>query len=330
MKPLANQPSIYDTIFLFPTALGDSLMTVIALKKAVDFLKNKKILIVVNSNYISIFHLTFPKYSIIDYFNLADLEKHYETSNLVDFRSDSESQKVRSFINSKTCCYFNFDFGRKITIQTLGSISTFDAVEIDDRVDAQKNNNFAWYMDAELLSYFLEITFSELIYKKNKRFTTKKYDGDYSNVSQVLCFPCGENSQKHWPVDYWLNFITLLIDQGYKPLVFLGPSEKEYLEIFSEHVETYYSYDLVYIIKNFFQNSVVVANDCGPMHLAGLFGKPLIAIFGPTNEKVWFPYESSTALALRGKTSKWPLESYIFEKFLTVVDTLRKTTDHSL
>jgi lipopolysaccharide heptosyltransferase II len=36
--------------------------------------------------------------------------------------------------------------------------------------------------------------------------------------------------------------------------------------------------------------SVVVSNDCGPMHIAVAVGTPTIGLFGPGEEDIWFPY----------------------------------------
>jgi lipopolysaccharide heptosyltransferase II len=44
----------------------------------------------------------------------------------------------------------------------------------------------------------------------------------------------------------------------------------------------------------------VVANDGAPMHIAAAVGAPVIGLFGPGEEDVWFPYESTVGhLALR-------------------------------
>jgi heptosyltransferase III len=38
---------------------------------------------------------------------------------------------------------------------------------------------------------------------------------------------------------------------------------------------------------------VYVSNDAGPMHIAAATGTPTIGLFGPGEENIWFPYESS-------------------------------------
>lgn len=43
---------------------------------------------------------------------------------------------------------------------------------------------------------------------------------------------------------------------------------------------------------------VLVANDSGPMHVAGAVGTPVVALFGPTNEKATYPLAESGKLRL--------------------------------
>lgn len=40
---------------------------------------------------------------------------------------------------------------------------------------------------------------------------------------------------------------------------------------------------------------LLVANDSGPVHLAAAVGTPVVAIFGPTNERAWGPYPTDDA-----------------------------------
>lgn len=43
---------------------------------------------------------------------------------------------------------------------------------------------------------------------------------------------------------------------------------------------------------------VIVANDSGPMHVAGAVGTPVVALFGPTNEKATYPLAEAGKLRL--------------------------------
>ncbi|MCC6398985.1 MAG: hypothetical protein IT282_18370, partial [Bacteroidetes bacterium] len=40
-------------------------------------------------------------------------------------------------------------------------------------------------------------------------------------------------------------------------------------------------------------SAAVLSNDAGPMHIAAAVGTPTIALFGPGEENIWFPYEAS-------------------------------------
>ncbi len=42
----------------------------------------------------------------------------------------------------------------------------------------------------------------------------------------------------------------------------------------------------------------VIANDGGIMHLAVALGRPTVAVFGPTEPDIWFPYEGKGPFAL--------------------------------
>jgi ADP-heptose:LPS heptosyltransferase len=50
------------------------------------------------------------------------------------------------------------------------------------------------------------------------------------------------------------------------------------------------------------------------MHVAGTMGCRLIALFGPTNEKVWFTYQG-TGVALKKTENSWPSVDDVLSAF---------------
>lgn len=99
--------------------------------------------------------------------------------------------------------------------------------------------------------------------------------------------------------------IEALINVGFNVTIFLGDTEKEHQAQFSAHTPTFLNTRLENIVSQYFNDqTLVIANDCGPLHVAALFGIKLVGIFGPTNEKVWFPYQYGQAV--RGLNSEWP------------------------
>lgn len=50
-----------------------------------------------------------------------------------------------------------------------------------------------------------------------------------------------------------------------------------------------------------------ITNDAGPMHIACALGKPTIALFGPGEPEIWFPYrEEEKKIAIHHPPSCWP------------------------
>ena len=90
--------------------------------------------------------------------------------------------------------------------------------------------------------------------------------------------------------------------------------------------------DLIFISALFKKVKVVVANDCGPMHLAAACGSSVISIFGPTNPQIWFRYKKIKSLCLQEgapenewgelrhlkdrEWNRWPSSQKLIENFL--------------
>ncbi|MHC4947537.1 MAG: glycosyltransferase family 9 protein [Planctomycetota bacterium] len=60
------------------------------------------------------------------------------------------------------------------------------------------------------------------------------------------------------------------------------------------------SVSLVELVALFERASVLVCNESGPMHLAALTDLPVVALFGPSPERVWSPVRTEGVITLRG------------------------------
>ena len=108
----------------------------------------------------------------------------------------------------------------------------------------------------------------------------------------ILLIPCGTNVLKRWPEEHWIELISLFSKINYKIGVIIGYAEKDSLPKMSiqKNIKIYSEISprrIAALCKN---SSMVIANDCGPMHIAAASGANLIAIFGPTNPHCWFAY----------------------------------------
>lgn len=126
----------------------------------------------------------------------------------------------------------------------------------------------------------------------------------------VLIHPGSGARRKCWPRDRFIELIRRLRDDGRKVAVTLGDVEADRwsagdIEAFRQAADTLVSpARLIDLHETISRAEVMIANDSGPAHLAGMIGVPTIALFGPTDPKTWRPLGPSVT-AIRGE----PIES---------------------
>lgn len=159
---------------------------------------------------------------------------------------------------------------------------------------------------------------------------------NYENGKQVLLLMGGGHPGKHYPLKYWSILAKYFQNQKWRVVTLLGPDEKLLLpEIESEGLQTVYSDSLEKTINLINKYELIIGNDCGAMHVALLFGKTTIGIFGPTVPESWFAYttkkqisiQQRQAILARGDILKdlhlqtWPLPEQVFECAIELSDT---------
>jgi hypothetical protein len=107
----------------------------------------------------------------------------------------------------------------------------------------------------------------------------------------VLLFPGSGHQAKCWPLERYLELARRLQDRGARIRFILGPAEQE-RGVGVQKFEHFLCDDLLHLQQHLLQADLVVGNDCGPLHLAGMLGCPSVAIFGPTPAAQWGPLES--------------------------------------
>lgn len=291
------------------------MMSVQALNVYWRFLSESSVLGIVCDAYLHLFQHLFPgwvfkKYSETE--NPSVMVK-LSASTLIDFRSDESSETFLKEVVADHKFYFDFSGERKIVyLNAEGEVQYFETVKIKDHAHEIGTEISAWKMDAELITTYLVI-----VQNNREQELQKLAESNIRNISKdatagpafangnVLIFPCGTTDAKKWPVENWQALIDDLKKRGFGTKIFLGPSESSYHKLFDYKAEVYINQPWSYIIQSLDKNTLVICNDCGPMHVAGTMGCRLIALFGPTNEKVWFTYQG-TGVALKKTENSWP------------------------
>ncbi|MCK6601561.1 MAG: glycosyltransferase family 9 protein [Bacteroidetes bacterium] len=122
-----------------------------------------------------------------------------------------------------------------------------------------------------------------------------------SEGHEILLHPGGKWKPRRWPADRFAELAGLLEQSGRKVRFLLNESEIDLISFFSEQynknlVITRSVSDLMSAIGScmFF-----IGNDSGPAHIARLYGKPALVLWGPGNEKRIRPVAGNITLAIK-------------------------------
>lgn len=107
----------------------------------------------------------------------------------------------------------------------------------------------------------------------------------------LILFPNSRRREKEWRGFSDLTDLILKSDLSYR-VIWLGqapiPSQPEWpKERFFNLIGRTTIAEVIYLVN---KASFVVSNDSGPLHLAAALQKPLIALFGPTDSRLYGPY----------------------------------------
>lgn len=107
--------------------------------------------------------------------------------------------------------------------------------------------------------------------------------------------PGGDGSTKNWPLESFALLVRRLHESTGMPcLIFGGPIQRESMERVIRMSDTtggamVLTPDLVDFASLVSPLSLFIANDGGPAHVAAAMGIPTLALFGPTDERVYGP-----------------------------------------
>ncbi|PTN34118.1 glycosyltransferase family 9 protein [Desulfonatronum sp. SC1] len=105
---------------------------------------------------------------------------------------------------------------------------------------------------------------------------------------EILLFPGAGHPAKQWPLVQFFELARWLQEQGHEVRFILGPAELDRRMGVSDYPVS--CPDSLEVLRELLLSArLVVGNDSGPMHLAGMLGVPGLALFGPALEAQWSP-----------------------------------------
>jgi ADP-heptose:LPS heptosyltransferase len=111
----------------------------------------------------------------------------------------------------------------------------------------------------------------------------------------VLLHPGSGSRKKLWTPSGWLNLIHRLSDKKDLQIALLqGPADGEIVRYLHSQLEaftpiTVENWRLGRLAALISESSLYLGNDSGITHLAAACGTPTIALFGPTDPRIWAP-----------------------------------------
>jgi len=112
----------------------------------------------------------------------------------------------------------------------------------------------------------------------------------------VTLLPGGRWNTKRWPVPYFVEVVKLMRQTPEVKFVILGSKDEQQLgqAIAATDPERCLNLagqtSLVEMIEWIRLSRLAITNDTGPMHIAAALGRPVVALFGPTNPLSTGPY----------------------------------------
>lgn len=175
-------------------------------------------------------------------------------------------------------------FGQNVAPTPAGSIDTFPAysAELRDKAPSRVIQR----------GRFLGITTQPA--RPSYQIVDRHLQWAAENVTRrsVLLFPNTAQGAREWPPLYWVELAELLKTAGLDPIVAVGRFDPRYASLNQWVIKPWGK-----VLAAMLAARCVVANDSGPLHIAGTLDVPTFALLGPTTAAVFNHMPSVVGLA---------------------------------
>ncbi|MDD5361375.1 MAG: glycosyltransferase family 9 protein [Ignavibacteria bacterium] len=283
---------------IFPEGIGDALCANVSfsiLKKKIS----NDIYVICSDALLSLFNNTLNIKQAFTYENTDKLKNlHFEW--IIDLYSIDKTQDIISQLDYSNSIYRNPNNILEIIVNHKSAIKKLNSQIFNPENGNCNYDHPAWALEAQLIAYVINEDYQNWINNNIQPCLELKEETTSINMNEIhseniYLFPCGSAEAKRWPEENWVELCQdLKRNSNFTIHIFLGPFENNtYKKLINlPYVIVHNSIDLFVIAKSLRFCKLAITNDCGPMHLIANFDVPMISIFGPTNPKCWFFYNS--------------------------------------
>jgi ADP-heptose:LPS heptosyltransferase len=131
-----------------------------------------------------------------------------------------------------------------------------------------------------------------------------------ADKTKIVIHPITPLEEKNWLLKNWAELINKVHKKNKKVTFFIIGVEKDKIAIEQLISKTKYKDKVINLagklniaqtIDLISKSNLIVGGDSGPVHFAELTNTPILALFGPTNEKRWGPYRKIDKVIKKGK-----------------------------
>ena len=296
-------------LITIPKGLGDSIQCLPSIDKLVHHFPNHIINLICADFLVELYRVYLP---MLNVFSSEEVERcsNIEYEWFIDLASLDWSFDLKDNIQYQHIAYHRFytcqinkEYKSKIVIDK----KEFDTLffDVSGRGGDESYDKPAWSLEAEIIAKIvgedINKWINENIYPK---FNIKE---NFVEIKSILFLPGGIGNKRKWPNEYFKELIKYFIDKGNNVNLILGPAEMKVIPFYKDisGLTVYDNLSLIQLSEKIMASNYIITQDCGPMHLACSLGKPVLAIFGPTNENCWFTYNGKDQEVIRkGKMIK--------------------------
>tara|TARA_B100000287_G_C20660606_1_gene789994 strand:- start:1016 stop:2056 length:1041 start_codon:yes stop_codon:yes gene_type:complete len=182
----------------------------------------------------------------------------------------------------------------RVLLNTRAGIGFWNASELS-HLQLSENDTIPMVQEYKRLMYILgseglEVNTAETmmpnisdILSKIKKFDVKINSVDISKKYVIIC-PFGRDNKKKWSLQNYIELSKILINNGLY-IYIIGSEEERKIgnqivkSIGKNSFNLCGKFTLIESVKLFERCALYIGNDTGPMHIAGLLNKPLVALF---------------------------------------------------